>query len=73
LIIVDRQRDGAGSLKASWDRQQAAFLIQALAKDRPDELRRAYATMMDFGPCWRGHIENSLRQMDDTKTILDNI
>ena len=41
LIVADRRRDGAGILKSAKDREQAAFLIEALAKDRPDDLARA--------------------------------
>ncbi|WP_199223225.1 nucleotidyltransferase family protein [Oricola cellulosilytica] len=73
LIISDRRRDGAGSLKASKDREQAAFLIEAMAEDRPDDLRRAYDTAMDAGPRWREHIMNSLKRMHDTMNILNSI
>ena len=73
LIIAERRRDGAGSLNASKDREQAAFLIQAMAKDRPDDVSRAYAIAMGVGPCWREHIENSLNRMQDTKDILSSI
>jgi hypothetical protein len=73
LIIADRRRDGAGSLKASKDREQAAFLIEAMAEDRPDDLRRAYVTAMDVGPRWREHISNSLKRMHDTMNILNGI
>lgn len=70
LIIADRRRDGADSLKASKDREQAAFLIEALAEDRPEDLRRAYVTAMGIGPRWREHIGNSLKRMDKTMDIL---
>ncbi|QOG06786.1 hypothetical protein IGS74_00250 [Aureimonas sp. OT7] len=73
LVIADRRRDGAGSLKASKDREQAAFLIEALAQDRPDDLRRAYVTAMDVGPRWREHITKSLKRMRETMKILDGI
>jgi hypothetical protein len=74
LIIADRRRDGAGSLKASKDREQAAFLIEALADDRPDDLRRAYAAAIAVGPRWREHIANSLNRMrGDTPKILHSI
>jgi len=63
----------AGSLKASKDREQAAFLIQVMAEGRPDDLSRAYATAMGVGPRWREHIENSLKRMQQTKDILNNI
>ncbi|MBX3532706.1 MAG: hypothetical protein KF849_19075 [Rhizobiaceae bacterium] len=73
LIIADRRRDGAGSLKASKDREQAAFLVEAMAEDRPDDLRRAYVTAMEVGPRWREHIANSLKRMRDTMKILHGI
>lgn len=73
LIIADRRREGAGSLKASKDREQAAFLIEAMAEDRPDDLLRAYVTAMEVGPRWRERIENSLKRMQNTKSILDSM
>jgi hypothetical protein len=53
LIISDRRRDGADSLKARKDRQQAAFLIKALAEDRPEDLKEAYEDAMERGARWR--------------------
>jgi hypothetical protein len=73
LIIADRRRDGAGGLKAPKDRDQAAFLVGALAEDRPDDLRLAYATAMDVGPRWREHIANSLKRMPDTMNTLNRL
>jgi hypothetical protein len=73
LIIADRRRDGAGSLKSAKDREQAAFLIEAMAEDRPDDLARAYATAMEVGPRWREHIGNSLMRMPDTRGMLDSL
>lgn len=73
LIIADRRRDGAGSLKALKDREQAALLIEAMAEDRPDDLCRAYVAAMDVGPRWREHIANTLRRMHDTMNMLNSI
>jgi len=73
LIIADRRRDGAGSLKSAKDREQAAFLIEAMAEDRPDDLSRAYAAAMEVGPRWREHIGNSLKRMPGTQTILESL
>lgn len=70
LIIADRRRDGAGSLKASKDREQAAFLIEAPAQDRPDDLRRAYETAMETDPRWRERIGASLKRMPETAEVL---
>ncbi len=73
LIIADRRRDGDGSLKASKDREQAAFLIEAMAEDRPDDLSRAYLAALEIGPRWRERIGNSLKRMPETKSILDGL
>jgi hypothetical protein len=73
LIVADRRRDGAGSLKAAKDREQAAFLIEAMAEDRPDDLRRAYEAAMEVGPRWREHMANSLRRMEGTGAVLEGI
>ncbi len=73
LIIADRRRDGAGSLKASKDREQAAFLIEAMAEDRPDDLSRAYVTAQQVGPRWREHMANSLKRMPGTMNILNSM
>lgn len=73
LIIADRRRDGAGSLKAAKDREQAAFLIEAMAEDRPDDLSRAYITAMEVGPRWREHISNSLKRMPETSKTLNSV
>ena len=73
LIVADRRRDGAGSLRAAKDREQAAFLIEAMAEDRPDDLRLAYATAMEVGPRWREHLASSLNRMPGTTDILNGI
>jgi hypothetical protein len=73
LIIADRRRDGAGSLKSAKDREQAAFLVEAMAEDRPDDLSRAYAAALKIGPRWREHIGNSLKRLPETKTILESL
>ena len=73
LIIADRRRDGAGSLKSAKDREQAAFLIEAMVEDRPDDLARAYAAALEVGPPWREHIGNSLKRMPETKTNLESL
>jgi hypothetical protein len=72
LIVADRRRDGAGSLKSAKDREQAEFLIAAMAVDRPDDLESAYVTALGVGPRWREHISNSLRRMPNSKDILDS-
>ncbi len=73
LIIASRRRDGAGRLKSSKDREQAAFLVEVMAEDRPDDLARAYATALDVGRRWREHIGQSLKRMPETRTILESL
>ncbi|MGE3643600.1 MAG: GSU2403 family nucleotidyltransferase fold protein [Beijerinckiaceae bacterium] len=72
---ADRRRpgrsDGAGSLKSSKDREQAAFFIEAIAEDRPDDLAQAYAAALEGDPRWRAHIARSLARMDETRRILE--
>jgi hypothetical protein len=69
-LIVANRRAGPDQLKSSKDRVQAALLIEALAEDRPDELREAYADAMDRGPQWRAHIAATLKRMPETAAKL---
>lgn len=62
-----------GRRRAAKDREQAAFLIAAMAEDRPDDLLRAYATAMTIGPRCREHIANTLKRMPDTMSILNGL
>ncbi|KZX95090.1 nucleotidyltransferase family protein [Sulfitobacter sp. HI0023] len=73
LIVADRRREGAGSLKSAKDREQAAYLIEVMAEDRPDDLARAYTAAMAVGPRWREHIVNSLDRMAYTKAVLKEL
>lgn len=73
LIVADRRRDGAGSLKSFKDREQAAFLIEAMAEDRPGDLHWAYTKALDTGPRWRDHIANSLNRMAESRDILEGL
>lgn len=41
LIIADRRKEGPDSLKSAKDRAQAAYLIDILTEDRPDDLVEA--------------------------------
>lgn len=65
LIVADR-RQGPDRLKSRKDRAQAALLVEALAEDRPDELREAYEDAMARGPQWRAHIAATLARMPET-------
>lgn len=70
LIVADRRRAGADQLKSRKDRAQAALLIEALAEDRPDELREAYEDALSRGPQWRAHIGATLKRMPETAAKL---
>lgn len=69
LIVADR-RQGSDRLKARKDMAQATLLIDALAEDRPDELREAYQDAMERGPQWRAHIGATLKRMPETAAKL---
>ncbi|WP_425052849.1 nucleotidyltransferase family protein [Psychromarinibacter sp. S121] len=73
LIVADRRRDGTDSLKARKDRAQAAFLVEALADERPDELAEAYEDALSRGPKWKQRIEASLARMPETKDRLKQV
>lgn len=60
LIVADRRRPGDDALKSKKDRRQAAFLIEVLAQDRPDELRDAYEDALSRGRKWRSRVDASL-------------
>jgi hypothetical protein len=69
LIVADR-RQGPDRLKVRKDMAQAALMIEALAEDRPDELREAYEDAMGRGPQWRAHIAATLKRMPKTAAKL---
>lgn len=69
LIVADR-RKGPDQLKSRKDRAQAALLIEALAEDRPDELREAYQDARERGPQWRAHLDATLKRMPETAAKL---
>lgn len=64
LIVSDRRQGGPDSLKAVKDRRQAAMLIDVLARDRPDELREAYADALARGPRWRERLASAIARID---------
>ncbi|MCP5036023.1 MAG: hypothetical protein GY945_00310 [Rhodobacteraceae bacterium] len=73
LIVADRRRDGPNSAKARKDREQAGFLIEALAQDRPDELAESYLDARDKGPKWRQRLDATLARMPETRSLLDRV
>jgi hypothetical protein len=70
LIVADRRRDGPDSFKARKDRDQARFLVNVLAEDRPDELAEAYTDALSRGPKWQARIEASLKRLPDVAERL---
>ncbi|KUL97149.1 hypothetical protein DK26_04380 [Bosea sp. WAO] len=70
LIVSDRRQGGPDSLKAVKDRRQAAMLIDVLARDRPDELREAYADALGRGPRWRERLAVAIARIDGLERRL---
>lgn len=70
LIVADRRQAGRDSLKAHKDLRQAAFLIRALAEDRPDDLADAYRDARESGPRWRARLDASLERLPETRDLL---
>jgi hypothetical protein len=70
LIVADRRRDGPDELKARKDRAQAAFLVDALGDERPEDLADAYRTALANGPAWRTRLAATLARMPRTAERL---
>jgi len=73
LIVADRRLGGADALKVRKDRAQAAFLIEALAETRPEDLAEAYHAAVDAGPACRKGIAASLKRMPATEKLLQTL
>jgi hypothetical protein len=69
LIVADR-RSGPDRVKAAKDRLQAGVLIEALAQDRPAELKEAYEDAMSRGPKWQGRIAATLARMPEAAALI---
>ena len=61
---------GPDQLKSRKDRGQAAFLIAALAEDRPLDLKEAYDDALSRGPKWGERINASLKRMPVTAALI---
>ena len=70
LIVADRRR-AEDRMKSAKDRAQAAYLIEVLAEDRPDDLAEALEDARARGPRWRERSDASLSRMPDTAALLD--
>ena len=70
LIIADRRTEGFGGVKALKDRAQAAYLIDILAEDRPDDLVEAFEDAAGRGSRWRERMAATLLRMPQTKARL---
>ena len=51
------------SSEARKDRAQAAFLIEVLSEERPDDLAEVYASALANGPAWRSRLSATLERM----------
>lgn len=71
LIVADRRRGGPDTIKARKDRAQAAFLIDLLAEERPDDLRAAYHAAQDTGAAWRRRLQSTLARMPALRATLE--
>lgn len=69
LIVADR-RSGPDRLKAAKDRLQARLLIEALAQDRPADLKEAHEDALSRGPKWQAHIAATLARMPETAALI---
>ena len=70
LIVADRRHGGPDQAKSRKDRGQAAFLIEVLAEDRPDDLHEAYEDALSRGPRWRERLDASLARLPATAATL---
>lgn len=70
LIVADRRQGGPDHAKARKDRAQAAFLIEVLAEDRPDDLREALEDARARGPRWRARLDASLSRVPKVQDLL---
>lgn len=71
LIVAARRRRDENRSKAEKDRLQAAFLINALSEDRPDDLKEALEEARSQGPHWRDRIEETLILLPETARQLE--
>lgn len=69
-LIVSERRRGDDRGKAAKDRAQAAWLIAALAEDRPEDLAEALEEARARGPRWRTRIEAALARMPSSAALL---
>ncbi|WP_328757294.1 GSU2403 family nucleotidyltransferase fold protein [Fuscibacter oryzae] len=69
-LIVAERRSGRDRIKALKDLAQAALLIEALAQDRPDDLRDAHQDALSRGPKWRDPIAASVEKLPELAAFL---
>jgi len=73
LIVADRRREGPDALKARKHQAQAAFLVEVLAEERPDELAEAWEDARGRGPRWRERLDRTLARLPETAATLTRI
>lgn len=67
---ADRRRVGPDQIKPRKDGEQADLLIEALAADRAEELRKAYSDAMERGLRRRPHLGATSQRMPATAAKL---
>lgn len=73
LIIADRRKEGPDSQKSAKDRAQAAYLIDILVEDRPDDLAEALEEACSRGSRWRERLMATLQRMPGTRARLAEV
>lgn len=73
LIVADRRREGEMSQKSQKDRAQAAFLIDVLSQERPDDLAGAYEDALQRGPSWHSRLDSSLAKLPASAEVLKGL
>ncbi|WP_422067228.1 GSU2403 family nucleotidyltransferase fold protein [Solirhodobacter olei] len=71
LIIADRRQAVPDQLKAGKDRAQAAFLVEVLSEERPEDLAEAYEVARETGSEWRARLDATLARMPATRARLE--
>ncbi|MFG6084064.1 GSU2403 family nucleotidyltransferase fold protein [Paracoccus litorisediminis] len=72
-LLVAQCRQGAFQQKKRKDLDQAEWLIEHLAKERPYDLWAAWSDLTGRGRKWRGLAEDSLRERPGIRDHLDAV
>jgi len=72
-LLVSSLRPSREAGKASKDRAQAAWLIDALADERPFETAEAWADLVRRGRKWERRALSTLERMPETRSVLQTL